>query len=142
MQFSNTVTIDRQRDDVFAFLSDFENVPAWNYAIARTSRIGNGPVGVGTRYTQTRTLPRPAEESFEVIAFASPHHLAIRGVLGPFHAETGYQLEADGETTVLTNSMNLEATGVMRVAASLAGSRVQKAVAGNLQALKVLLEQG
>jgi hypothetical protein len=37
--------------------------------------------------------------------------------------------------------MILEARGVMRVAASLAGSRVQKAVAENLHALKGLLER-
>jgi carbon monoxide dehydrogenase subunit G len=141
MHFSNTVTINRQRDDVFAYLSDFENLPAWNYALTSTRRVGTGPVGVGTRYIQTRSIPRPAEESFEVIAFAAPHHLAIRGVLGPFQAETEYELEATGAATVLTNAMTLEATGVMRMAASLAGSRVQKAVAGNLHALKELLER-
>jgi len=141
MQFSNTLTIDRQPDEVFAYLSAFENLPAWNYAIARTRRVGTGPVGVGARYIQTRTIPRPAEEDFEVTVFAPPHRLAIQGVLGPFQAESIYELEGAGESTVLTNSMTLEATGVMRVAAPLAGSRVQKAVAANLQTLKKMLER-
>jgi uncharacterized protein YndB with AHSA1/START domain len=141
MQFSNTVAIDRRPEEVFAYLSDFENLPAWNYAIARTRRVGTGPVGVGARYTQTRTIPRPAEEDFEVTAFTPPHLLAIRGVLGPFQAESVYRLDGDAGTTVLLNSMTLEATGVMRVAASLAGARVQKAVAANLDVLKELLEK-
>ena len=34
--FQNTVTIARPADEVFAFLADFGNIPAWNYAIART----------------------------------------------------------------------------------------------------------
>jgi hypothetical protein len=140
MQFSNTVAINRRRDEVFAYLSDFENIPAWNYAIDRTSQIGTGPVGVGTQYTQTRTLPRPSEETFEVITFTSPERLAIRGTLGPFQADSDYQFEDVDETTILTNSMTLEASGLMRVAATLAGSRVQKAVAENLHVLKGLLE--
>ena len=141
MEFTNRVTIDRPRDEVFAYLSEFENLPAWNYAISRTSRVGTGPVGVGARYLQTRTLPKPAEETFEVIAFAPPDQLAIRGVLGPFRADSSYLLESDRDTTVLTNAMVLEASGVMRVAAPLAGSRVRTAVAANLQVLKELLER-
>jgi hypothetical protein len=141
MQFSNTIAIERRRDEVFAYLTDFENLPAWNYAISRTSRLGTGPVGVGARYTQTRTIPRPAEEAFEVTVFTPPYHLAIQGVLGPFEAESAYELEDADGSTVLTNSMTLEASGVMRVAAPLAGSRVQKAVAANLQTLKELLER-
>ena len=141
MEFTNSITLCRPRDEVFAYLSEFENLPTWNYAISRTSRVGTGPVGVGARYLQTRTLPKPAEEAFEVVAFAPPEQLAIRGVLGPFRADSSYLLESDRDATVLTNSMVLEATGVMRVAASLAGSRVRTAVAANLQVLKELLER-
>ena len=34
--FENTVTIRRPIAAVFAFLADFENIPAWNYAIVET----------------------------------------------------------------------------------------------------------
>jgi uncharacterized membrane protein len=34
--FENIVKIRRPVEDVFAFLADFENVPAWNYAIVET----------------------------------------------------------------------------------------------------------
>ena len=34
--FHNPVTIARPADEVFAFLADFSNIPAWNYAIAST----------------------------------------------------------------------------------------------------------
>ncbi len=36
--FTNTVTIERPIEDVFAFLADFENVPTWNRAIEATTR--------------------------------------------------------------------------------------------------------
>ena len=33
LEFENTVYIDRPVDEVFAFLSDFENIPKWNYYV-------------------------------------------------------------------------------------------------------------
>jgi hypothetical protein len=38
----------------------------WNYAIAETREITDGPVGVGSRYRQTRRLPTRSEETFAV----------------------------------------------------------------------------
>jgi uncharacterized membrane protein len=43
--FENTVTIRRPVEDVFAFLADFENVPAWNYAIVETRKVSPGRWG-------------------------------------------------------------------------------------------------
>ena len=70
--FQNTVTIARPADEVFAFLADFGNIPAWNYAIARTVQTSPGQAGVGATYRQTRTIPRSSEEGFEVTDFAPP----------------------------------------------------------------------
>jgi len=70
--FQNTVTIARPANEVFAFLADFGNIPAWNYAIARTVQTSPGQAGVGATYRQTRTIPRNSEESFEVTDFAPP----------------------------------------------------------------------
>jgi uncharacterized membrane protein len=33
LEFENTILIDRPTDEVFAFLSDFENIPKWNYYV-------------------------------------------------------------------------------------------------------------
>src|SRR2546421_341659 len=63
MKFTNTITINRQPAAVFRFLAHFENVPRWNYAISETRKITGGPVGVGSRYQQTRTLPTPSVET-------------------------------------------------------------------------------
>jgi uncharacterized protein YndB with AHSA1/START domain len=76
--FQNTVTIARPANEVFAFLADFGNIPAWNYAIARTVQTSPGQAGVGATYRQTRTIPRSSEESFEVTDFAPPSRLAVK----------------------------------------------------------------
>jgi polyketide cyclase/dehydrase/lipid transport protein len=84
--FENTVMISRPIEQVFGFLSDFENVPRWNYAILETHKISQGPVGVGTIYQQLRSVPSRNQERFEVTAYTPPRQLEIRGQLGPFRS--------------------------------------------------------
>jgi uncharacterized membrane protein len=45
--FQNIVTIARPANEVFSFLADFGNIPAWNYAIAHTVQTSPGHAGVG-----------------------------------------------------------------------------------------------
>jgi uncharacterized protein YndB with AHSA1/START domain len=142
MKFTNTITINRQPAEVFAFLAHFENVPLWNYAISETRKDTGGSVGVGSRYRQTRTLPTRSEETFEVTEFELDHRLSIRGPLGPFHAEVGYVVAPADNGTSLTNTMNLQPRGPLRLIAPLAASGVKSAVAANLGTLKQLLETG
>jgi uncharacterized protein YndB with AHSA1/START domain len=142
MKFTNIITINRPPADVFGFLVRFENVPLWNYAISETTKITDGPVRVGSRYRQTRTLPSRSEETFEVTEVEPDRRLSIHGVLGPFHGEVTYLLESAGNGTALTNTMNLQPSGPLRLVAPLAASRVKSAVAANLDSLKQILETG
>jgi hypothetical protein len=142
-KFENTVTIERPVEEVFAFLADFENIPTWNYAIKETIKISSGPVGVGSTYRQSRSIPRRAEEGFEVTVFEPASRLAIRGQIGPFRTEASYLLEPVGSATRLTNEVALEPSSrVLRLVAPLAVSRVKAAVAENLGKLKQILEAG
>ena len=142
MKFSNTIMINCPQPAVFAYLAEFENIPQWNYAIEQTRKITTGPVGVGTRYHQTRTLPRRGEETFEVVTFEPDRTLAIRGDVGPFNGDIAYVLDSEGGVTTLTNTVDLRATGPSRIVAPLASSRVKAAMAANLDVLRQILERG
>jgi len=141
--FTNTVTIERPIEDVFAFLADFENVPTWNRAIEATTKTSPGPVGVGTVYHQIRSIPSRSEEDFEVTVFEPVSRLAIEGRLGPFGARVGYVLEPAGDATRLVNAVDIEpSSSVLRLVAPLATTRVKAAVGENLVTLKRILEGG
>jgi len=142
VKFTNVVTIDRPRADVFAYLARFENIPRWNYAISETRKLTSGPVGVGTRYRQHRTIPSPSDEEFEVVEFEPDRRLSVDGDLALLHGRVSYALESAGDATTLTNSMDLRASGPANLVAQLASRRVQAAVAANLGVLKELLERG
>lgn len=137
--FENTVIIQRPVENVFAFLADFENVPKWNYAIVETRKVSPGPVGVGTTYRQTRSIPSRSEEAFEVTAFEPNRRLEIQGQIGPFRARISYLLEPTGTDTRLRNAVDLGFSGLSTLIAPLATSRVKHAVAANLDALRQLL---
>lgn len=140
MDFTNSVLIKQSRHDVFAFLADFENVPKWNYAITETRKASPGPVAVGTRYRQVRSLPSPREEGFQVTAFEPDQRLQIGGDLGPFEGTLSYVLEVVGEGTRLTNAVHLEGRGLMKLAAPFVAGRIRDAVKANLGELKAVLE--
>jgi uncharacterized protein YndB with AHSA1/START domain len=139
--FENTVVITRPIEEVFAFLSDLENVPKWNYAIVETRKVSEGPVGQGTVYRQVRSVPNRSEERLEVTALTPPSHLEIQGQLGPFPSRLSYSLDALPEGTRVTNSVELELRGPGRVLGRVAVPRVRDAVATNLGKLKELLDR-
>ena len=75
--------------------------------------------------------------------FDPTHRLAAEGEIGPFQARVAYLLEPVGDATRLTNAMELKpSSGVSRLLAPLAASRVKAAVAENLGKLKQILEGG
>jgi carbon monoxide dehydrogenase subunit G len=140
--FTNTVTIDRPARDVFAFLADLENVPKWNYAITETRRTSPGEVGVGSTYEQTRSIPTPSREALTITEFEPDRHIAVAGTLARFPARLDYRMEERDGRTRLSNTVDLDLTGPLRLLGGIATGRIRSAVAENLEALKRLLEAG
>ncbi len=126
--FQNTVTIaPATRTRVFAFLADFGNIPAWNYAIARTVQTSPGPARVGATYRQTRTVPRRSEEGFQVTKFAPPRPSSpSKDKISPFNATSSYLLEPAAGGTRLTNDVELEpSSALLRPGSGRSRSRVK-----------------
>ena len=140
MHFSNTVVIARPVHHVFGYVSDLEHLPEWNYAISETRKTSDGPIGPGTTYRQLRTIPRPSEETLRITEFEPDQRFAVAGRLGPLSGTLEYRFEPWGSATRLTNTADLTAGGIARLAEPLATSRVRDAVAANLETLKQLLE--
>jgi hypothetical protein len=97
---------------------------------------------VGTRYRQVRKLPRPSEERFEVTEFEPEARLSVEGTVGPFAGRFTYLLEPVAEGTRVTNVVEVEPSGVLKLVGALATSRLRSSVGANLNRLKELLETG
>ena len=140
MQFSNSITIRREPPRVFAALADPRLIPEWNPAIASARLTTPGTLGRGSRIAVERVSPRAASEELEVTELEPPARLQLRGPFGPFQGDLTYQLEAVPEGTRLTNEVELEASGPLRIVAPLAAGWVRASVAENLAVLRRLVE--
>jgi uncharacterized membrane protein len=139
LEFENIIYIDRPVDEVFAFLSDFENIPKWNYYVLEVRQLSESPIGVGTTYHQVR---KTDEQDFRIIEFAPDHMVAVKTLPQSSPGlEMRFTLYEEGNTTRLRDEWKLD-TGRPAILERLALRRVKSAVAENLAKLKKLLEEG
>jgi uncharacterized membrane protein len=139
LEFENTIRIDRPVGEVFAFLSDFENIPKWNYYVLEVRRLSEGPTGIGTTYLQVR---KTDQQDFRIIEFEPDHMVAVKTLPQSSPSfERRFTLYEEGDTTRLRDQWKLD-TGRPALLERLARGRVKSAVAENLAKLKELLEEG
>ena len=139
LEFENTIRIDRPLDEVFAFLSDFENIPKWNFYVLEVRQLSESPMDVGTAYHQVR---KSDEQDFRIIEFELNHSVAVKTLPHSLPSfERKFTLYEEGNTTRVRDEWKLD-TGRPALLERLAGGRVKSAVAENLAKLKELLEEG
>ena len=142
IRFANTIDIDRPPAHVFAYLADLEHTPEWNWAITSSQKVTPGPIAVGTRYRQTRSVPRPGVEKLEITGLEPPRRIDVDGKIGPFDARLSYELASSGSGTRLTNTAELDPPLPLGPVGNVVGGRIKASVAENLGVLKTLLEGG
>ena len=140
IRFSNTIDIARTPADVFAYLADLEHTPEWNWAVTRTRKLDPGPVAVGTRFRQTRSVPRQAVEVLEVTRLDADRRIDIVEDLAPLAAHLTYELSPVPHGTRLSNVVELDPPGPHGFLGSLFTDRIQASVAQNLGVLRTVLE--
>ena len=139
LEFENTIRIDRPVEEVFAFLSDFENIPKWNYYVLEVRQLSEGSIGVGTTYHQVR---KSDQQDLRIIEFEPGHTVAVKTLpQSTPDLEMRFTLYEEGSTTRVRDEWKLN-TGRPAIFDRLAGGRIKSAVAENLAKLKELLEEG
>jgi len=141
IKFTNIVEINRPSREVFEYVSDLENTARWNWAIDSTRKISSGPIGIGTEYRQTRSVPQEATETLRITSYEPTRLVAVEGTLGPFPARLTYEFTGNGSDTTLTNAVELDPPPAFRIAGPLLSRRIRSSVAENLTVLKELLER-
>jgi uncharacterized membrane protein len=139
LEFENTIAIERPIDEVFAFLSDFENIPKWNYYVLEVRQLSESPIGIGTTYHQLR---KSDQQDFRIIEFEPNHTVALKTVPQSSPSfERRFTLYEEGDTTRIRDQWKLD-TGMPALLERLARGRVKSAVSENLSKLKELLQEG
>ncbi len=139
IKFENTISIDRPITEVFAFLSDLENLPKWNYYVLEVKKLSNSPVGIGSLYHQIR---KTDEQDFRITEFDNDRKLVVKTLPQSSPSlEMGFTLYEDGNLTRIRDEWRLD-SGWPAPLEWLGAGRIKSAVSENLTKLKQLLEEG
>jgi uncharacterized membrane protein len=139
IEFENTIVIERPVEEVFAFVSEFENIPKWNYYVVEVEKTSQGPLGVGTTYHQTR---KTDEQDFGVIEYEPGETVVVKTLPHSRPAfEMRFTFEPVAGGTSILDEWKLD-TGQPGLLEKLGAGKVKQAVKENLTKLKELLETG
>ncbi|MGH8958236.1 MAG: SRPBCC family protein, partial [Acidimicrobiia bacterium] len=111
-----SVTIDRPVEEVFAYVTDTSNDPAWHTDILEARKTSEGPIGVGTTW-HARFKPSMgiSEGDMDVVAF-EPNRMEVqRGVIGPMQPTLTYLFEPANGGTRFTRHVQIKVSGFMRL---------------------------
>ena len=137
ISFENRIRIERPREEVFDFVSNFENVSKWNYFVESVRKVDQIPIGMGARFHQIR---KTDQQHFEIVEFERPFKVTVKTLEGSLPKFTmDFEFEAKGDSTILTDTWQLE-TGHNPLLEMLGKSKIKSAVADNLSKLKHLME--
>jgi carbon monoxide dehydrogenase subunit G len=139
IKFDNTIRINRPVGEVFAFLSDLENLSKWNYYVLKVTKLSNGPTGIGSVYHQLR---KTDEQDLCITALDQNRKIVVK-TLPPssMNLEMTLTFQPEGNATIVRDEWSLD-SGLPAPVDWLGSGRIKSAVAENLAKLKDLLEEG
>jgi uncharacterized protein YndB with AHSA1/START domain len=134
------IRIERTIDDVFTYVADPENLPAWNSAV--TGARPDGATGdAPSTFVLSRRLPTGvATNRLRIVAFEPPERFAIETTSGPtpFHYE--FRFHEDGGVTVITLAAQADVGPAGSLLGPLARRGLASGIHANLTALKRILD--
>ena len=138
---SSTVLIDRPKDDVFAYVSDYENDPQWRSGVSEMRLDPPGEVSIGVRTHEVmRFMGRDMATEAEVVGYEPGRKVAFRTISGALSAH-GYRLVEDAGTgTKLTYHADADLTVAYRPFTALIKRVFSRRVGADLARLKAILE--
>ncbi|HKI07240.1 MAG TPA: SRPBCC family protein [Nitrososphaeraceae archaeon] len=140
LEFNNKLEIRRPIAEVFQFLSNFENMPKWNYFVVNVKKISDGPVGINTAFRQKR---KTDSQEYKIVEYEPNKKVAIEFQPPSVKLTMRFTLKSshNDNDTVVVDEWKFD-TGIPALFARISITNVKAAVAENLEKLKQLLETG
>ncbi len=135
------IHIDRPIDHVADYVMDPAHDPIWIGGISEARILTDASIGLGAQVQRVaHFLGKRIDYTNEVTEFDPPNRLVMRSIAGPFPMIVHYQFDdVAGGTRVRVRNQGAS-SGFFRLADPLMGRMVRRRVAGDLTALKRLLE--
>ena len=139
---SDSILIERPVEEVFAYVTDVTNDPAWHTDVLDARKMTEGPPGVGTVWhAKFKPSMGISEGDMEVVTFEPNRKQVMRGDVGPMHPTLTYLLEPADGGTKFTRHVQIAVSGWMKIMAPMMGFMLPKQNKGFLTNLKRVLEE-
>lgn len=126
-----TIEIARKPEDVFTYLTDVSNVPAWQAGVKSATQRNS-------RIEESRSLfGKELHTTLEIVEQAEPRLFTLRALDSPVPFTVRHELEPADEGTRLTVTAEGDVPGF---AAGLLERRAKKQFRKNFERLKQILE--
>lgn len=141
MHVERTFTVSRSVEDVFDYLSDFENTNEWDPGTLETTRT-SGDGGLGTTYAnRSEFMGRETELTYETIGFDRPTFFSARGTNRSATATDTLTFTRDGDRTQIHYRADFAFRGILKYVAPLVVRRKLDALADEtVERLRASLE--
>lgn len=119
--------VDTPLEEAFAFTSDFSNIDAWDPGVAISKKIGDDPVGVGTRYElEVRFGRSTIPMTYEITEYAAPNRVVLVGRGDKLEAVDEIEFSSQDNMTRVDYRADLEFKGLVRYAVPLLSPMLRK----------------
>jgi carbon monoxide dehydrogenase subunit G len=141
MRAELTIEIARTPEDVFAYLADVSNLPAWQSGVSSAELVGGAESKPGARMIESRNLlGMELRTTLEISEYEPPRVLALHALDGPAPFDVRHELEPAGAGTSLRVVVEGEPAFLPGFASGLVARRLERQVRKDFELLRLLLE--
>jgi carbon monoxide dehydrogenase subunit G len=143
MEFKQSVVINLPPAEIFAYMSDLENLADWSSVVISARKISRESMHVGATLRCTvRFMGRWFDISFEIVECKPSHYLTIKSISGIAPCLIYFQLEPDegGGTNVSSEQVIHLIGGFLGLAEPVIGGAIRRQLKHDLLTLKDILE--
>jgi len=140
--YTRTEWIDAPPNEVFAFASEMENAPQILAGVVGIVKLTDGPVGVGTRYKETRRMRgQEAESELEIVAYQPPDMYAAGAEQDGIKTIYRYTFTPENGGTRVDLVCDVQAGGLKKLMTPVVASILQREDGDHLAHLKRAIEE-
>jgi carbon monoxide dehydrogenase subunit G len=140
--FSATEWIAASSEVVFAFMQDVQHFPEVITSVVRAEKLTDGPVGLGTRFRETRKVNgREVSAEIEVTTYEPPRRYSATSTQSGITATYHYTLTPEAGGTRIDLQADVSASGLKKLLLPVVVRFMKKEDEDHLQQLKAAVER-
>jgi uncharacterized membrane protein len=143
MDVEQSIVINLPTDDIFAYMTDIDNLVEWSSVVIAVRKTPPGSMHVGETFRSTiRFLGRWRDIIFEIVEFEPAHYMTLKSISGVAPCVFCYRFAPveGGKTDVSMEAVIHVTGGILGLAEPVLARAIRRQLEHDLLTLKDLLE--